>query len=419
MRRLPWLMAATFPVAIVTTLAWFGVFTFVNSYLVRDLGWSNQEWTAATLCMTAAMFFWYPLCTELSSRFGRRRTVLLTMLLVCAAYGIITTYPGRWMIRLAMVLIGGAIPASLTSWTPFVAEAARDRPGRAINLVSLTLNLVCALALLTGGRLMAWAGAHAFFLGATILCGGCAAVFCFLSGYIERRIRREEARIPALVPMAKSGVSMRNLSREQLREFLHSPMPFIILFGVCAAPFCFHTSNQLFPNLARDAHHMNEASIATLVGVGRIPTLITLSIFSILIDRLNACRLYGIGLVLDGLVLSVVALAASPAVLGFGYLAFYLVHGLVWSSGLPAISLCVRPSLRDSAFALTLMIEMATIVTVGFFHNRMLALGVSLGTIFLICACVTFLAGGILVAYSFHPHSRPRPAEATEPSAVN
>ena len=45
MKRLLSLLLATLPVSFAGIATWFGLYTFVNGYLVRGLGYTNEQWT--------------------------------------------------------------------------------------------------------------------------------------------------------------------------------------------------------------------------------------------------------------------------------------------------------------------------------------------------------------------------------------
>lgn len=402
MRRL---VAATIPVAIVAALSWFGVFTFVNAYLVRGLGWTNEQWTQAVLCLTIGMAFWYPVCTELASHIGRRYTVIVCMGSPTLAYGIMLLSQEPWVIYAMMTLMGAATASYLMAWTPLLADAGGDRPGRAMALAAFMLNGISSLCLIVGGRIMAtedYGFALACIAGASL-----AALVAFipLSAGLESR---PDGQGHAPAKDLNTGFSFRHLTRADIALMLRGPLPLVILFGICSAPFAFQSSNALFPNLSRDVHGMSEDTIATLVGIGRLPTLLSLFVISHLIDHWHPFRCYGAGLLLDGIVILCIAAAAGPGVLAAGYLFFYLAHGIVWGAALPSVSAAVKPKLRDSAFALALVMEIAAIITAGFLHNRLLAWGSTLPQVFAVCGVITLVCGMALLVYSWTSHGQRR-----------
>ena len=104
--RLSTLVVATLPVAFAGTVTWFGLYTFVNGYLVKGLGYSNEQWTEATLWFTGGMIVWQLLCTGIAARIGRRWTVTLSLLAGALFYlGLAITGDG-WAIRALMTLAG-------------------------------------------------------------------------------------------------------------------------------------------------------------------------------------------------------------------------------------------------------------------------------------------------------------------------
>ena len=304
-----------------------------------------------------------------------------------------------------MMLMGATTAAYLVAWMPLVAEAGGNRPNRSMTLASFVLNTVAVLMLLIGGQ---WIGPGTYRIAVTTfgaLSGLCVLAFFVTSRRLEHLLADESDPARPIVSDPRS-TSILNLSRTEIMALARGPLPMVVLFGTCAAPFCFHTSNQLFPNLARDVHGFSEQAIATLVGLGRIPSLVTMLTMSFIIDRLNPIRAYGVGVLLDGIVIVVLALASRAGTLCAAYLLFYFVHGIVWGAGLPSVSACVRPERRAPAFAIGLMVEIVTISLVGLIHNRLLAWGASLNTVFLVCALAAGFAGGTLYLYSFTSHSK-------------
>ena len=236
-------------------------------------------------------------------------------------------------------------------------------------------------------------------------CIACLAAFHFAARHLETLA--DTTNIEDEQPVRPDGpLSLLKLQWHDVRELVYSAFPVVLLLGICAAPFAFHTSNQLFPNLARDIHHLREDSIARLVAMGRLPAMLTLVLMSPIIDRLNLVRFYGVFLFTDGLLIAAIALSHSTLVAGGAYLVFYLSHGLVWAFALPAINVCVRPRLRDSAFALTAMFEIVGVFLAGILHNRLIEAGFSLPYVFVVCGVVVGASGLLLLGYSFSGHAQ-------------
>ena len=402
MNRLYWLIAATFPVAIVSALSWFGVFTFVNGYLIRELGGSNADWTVATLWMSGGMLFWYPAFTGISARIGRRRTVTLALIAATLAYVGIAFSHSVFLINLWLALMGAAVAAYLAAWSPFAAEVGGDRPRQALALTMFVLNLVGAAVLLGGGCLAGSKDYRLMFLVFSAVCGACVLLFHVLARHLETVMRTHADDHGG----CNKPASILSLSGNDLGGLVRGPFLVVILLGISAAPFAFHTANQLFPNLSRDLHGLSETQMATLVALGRIPSLFTLFAVSRIVDRLNVVRLYGAGLVCDGLTIAAVASTPTAGLTAAAYLAFHLLHGIVWGAALPAVDACVPPRLRDSAFAITGMIEVTAIFFVGLIHNRLVVTGFALDRVFLVCGIIPVLGGTALFLYSHASHSK-------------
>jgi MFS family permease len=135
MRRLSLLIAACIPVSLAGTLSWFGAYTFVNAYVIKGLGRSNQDWTVATLWYSAGMIGWYLVCTEISSHIGRRRTVTLGLAATAAGYVGLALLPTIHAVGPILAVMGLTTGANAVAWTPLVAEVGGDRPGRSLGVV--------------------------------------------------------------------------------------------------------------------------------------------------------------------------------------------------------------------------------------------------------------------------------------------
>ncbi len=405
MKRWFWLLAATTPVAFIASVTWYGAFTFANAYMIRGLGASNAQWTRATLAMSGGMLVWYLLTVEMSALMGRRRTAALGATIASLAYISLPLAREVWLVSVLLALMGFGTAGYLVAWLPYVTHVGGERPGRALTIASITFNLVSGITIFALGPALQAARFRFVFVSTGGICLACLAVFHFAARHLETlagaATPEEEEPAPAEGPL-----SLLKLQWHDVRALVYSAFPIVLLLGICAAPFAFHTSNQLFPNFARDIHHLQEDSIARLVAMGRLPAMLTLVLMSPIIDRLNLVRFYGAFLFTDGLLIAAIALSQSTLVAGGAYLVFYLSHGLVWAFALPAINVCVRPRLRDSAFALTAMFEIIGVFLAGLLHNRLIEAGFSLPYVFIVCGVVVGASGLLLLGYSFTGHAR-------------
>lgn len=394
---------AALPVTLVTTMAWFGVFQFVNAYVTRGLGYSDEQWTATSLWLTGGMIFWQLICTEISSRIGRRRTVCAAHVTVAIAYVALAFTGDLRVIRAALGMMGFATAATAVAWVPLVAEAGGDRPGRAIAASTLVGSLVGAVTIVAGGYMIAGEDYRAMFLLMAAACAVCAVVFSVLA-------RPLEGGAPSKV------VSLRQVSRRDLAALVRGPFLMVMALGFCMEPFNFHTTNQLFRNLAAAAPFgLGEGQIGAIVGLGRIPALLTLFVMARFIDRISAVRCYGAGTM--GVALAVIAMGMSGTTraLGTGFFAFYLFHGIVWASNNAAVNSCVPARMRDSAFAIANVIMTGCIFSVGVVHNRLLAAGMGLDRVFVTCGVIACVGGAALAAYSLLARSQRTPARSLTP----
>ncbi|HOF39353.1 MAG TPA: MFS transporter [Candidatus Hydrogenedentes bacterium] len=405
MKRWFWLLAATTPIAFIASVTWYGAFTFANAYMIRGLGASNAQWTRATLAMSGGMLVWYLFTVEMSALLGRRQTATLGTSIAALAYISLPFAHEVWMVSVLLALMGFGTAGYLVAWLPYVTHVGGNRPGRALTMASISYNLISGIAIFALGPALQAAHFHFVFFLTGGACLGCLVLFYFAARHLEAQADTSaaEENQPA---RPTDPLSLLKLQWHDVRELVRSAFPIVLLLGICAAPFAFHTSNQLYPNLMRDIHHLQEDAIARLVAVGRVPAMLTLFLMSPIIDRLNLVRFYGLFLFTDGLLIAAIALAQSTLMAGTAYLVFYLSHGFVWAFALPAINVCVRPRLRDSAFALTAMFEILGVFFAGMLHNRLLEAGCSLPCVFVVCGVVAGLSGLLLLCYSFSGHSR-------------
>ena len=89
----------------------------------------------------------------------------------------------------------------------------------------------------------------------------------------------------------------------------------------------------------------------------------------------------------------------------FTFVNAYIFHVVVWGSNNEYINASVPRRLRDSAFVIAHTSMMGAIFAVGLVHNRLLAAGISLPSVFMCCGVMGALGGTALVAYSFTRHS--------------
>ncbi|MHB9025913.1 MAG: MFS transporter [Armatimonadota bacterium] len=386
----------TIPVSLVGAMCWFGVFTFVNAYLVKGLGHSNAEWTAATLWLIGGILAWQFICTEISAKLGRRGAVTLGMGVSALAFLGFALTANLLAIHLLLALIGMMTAMTSVAWLPMVATIGGERPGLALAVAQWVAALVGAVALIAGGQIIAGGNYRLTFITFAIACAVGAAIFWLLSK-------------PFAQQAGDAVISLRRISGADLRKLATGPFLLVVLLGFFMEPFNYHTANQLFPNLARDVHGLGDASISTIVALGRLPALFTLALLARHIDQLKAPRVYGLAMLLVALWVVTMGQAGSTILLVVAYFGYYLCHGLVWGSNAAAGNAAVEPRLRDSAFALMSIITYVAIFVTGFVHNRLISAGFTLPHVFLVSGLLAAAAGGALFLYSFSRHSEASP----------
>lgn len=387
MKEIRIVFLATVPVALVWTLSWFGVFTFVNAYIIKGLKYTNAEWSAISLWFVGGTVLWQIFATEISARFGRRRTIFAAMIVTALIWTVIGFIKSKAVMGLLLAVIGFMPACTSVVWYPMVAEIGRHQPGRALAGIQIIATITTVLTMLLGGYLVAGDNFHLIFIPCGLLCAFCAAAFYLIT-------------LPLQNAENEHIVSLFRLQWPDIRAMAKSSFPALIIMGICIEPFSFHTINQLFPNLARDMHGLTESNIGSIVALGRLPALLSLFILARYIDRLVPAICYGIGIILAGMAVVFTGMAGNIFVLICGYIFFYIGQGTVWGSNSASINAAVEARLRDSAFALMSVFMIAAVFGVGYVHNLLIRLGTSLSGVFVGCGLTAICGGMALVIFS-------------------
>lgn len=391
------------PVGIVYTLAWFGVFTFVNNYLKHNLGYSPEDWTAVTLWYTGSMVVWPFLCNEVSSWLGRRLTITLAMVLAGLLFYGFSIFHQRFAICIFLSLTALSVTVVSTVFLPMVAEAGGDKPGRALVTFNFVNNLIGAAALIGGSVLATRFGYERSFFIFAFGCGISAVFFHLITANLGNTR-------PAKI------VSVRNLSRADILSLVTGSYLVLVLCGLSMEAFNYHTVNQLWPNLAREQFHMSDRTITTIVALGRLPALLTLTLLGQFVDRINIVRFYGFSFLFVAICVFTLGTVHTDATLQMVYVAYFLGMGCIWGSNSPAVNASVAPRLRDSAFAVMMVPSLLAVFLVGIIHNRLLAAHFTLPQVFHVCGLIGITCGGlVLIVYSFTRHARQGGMAVTNP----
>ncbi len=379
------LILTAVPMAVTWTLAWFGVFCFVNAYVEKALGQDSVVWTRLTLWFIGGVVVWGATVAELSAKIGRRRTLIGAMGLSAVLFGAIPFVTEVSVLGPLLALLGVMHGVFFGVWFPFVAAAGRATPGRAIAGTQFVFNTCSLLAILVAAPIMQKEAYRTLFLVCGAVMALCTVAFAALSAKLDQGTGKV--------------TSIWRLRRQDMGQLFHGPFLWIALAGLLLEPFGFHTVNQLFPPLARNAHGMGEGAITVAVSVTRLPALLVLLGLAHWIDRLNACRCYGVGLLIGGagtLVMGLVPVGQGVPLLFFLAL-YYLGQGTVWGSNSTAVNRMVPTDLRDAAFACMGLILMVSLLTVGVVHNRLLEAGFTLANVFVISGLLVVGAGLTLI----------------------
>jgi len=377
---------AAIPALITSNIVWFGLYTFVNGYLVHELGKSNEQWTAATLFFTGGMVFVPGLAIELSSRIGRRRVVILGILFGAAFYGLLgftTSFPAI----LALMAVASFMPVvGDVALFPLIADVCGEQAGKAFASVMLLSVILMTTSLMAGGYLIEALSFRASFHVFSATCLVCAIAFAFLSRGMSVR---QQTKVTQLSKLSRSDIS----------TLLRGPFLAILVLG-SSAPCNWHTANQLYPNLGRDIFRLPEHTIAMVVALGRLPALLVLLVLAHRIDRLNAVTVVGLGIGLAGLFVGAIGLAREIWLYVAFYAMYFTAQGVFWGSMSAAVNTSAPTRLRDSAFALMSVVSTVATVLVGLVHNRLLAGGMRLEGVFVVCGTIGCFCGMALAVYS-------------------
>ncbi|MCX5660259.1 MAG: MFS transporter [Planctomycetota bacterium] len=403
MPRLLRILAMSSAVGFVAAITWFGIYTLVNAYMVRGLGCSDAEWTSATLWLTGGMVVWQLLAAPMATKLGRVGAMTLALLVGGAAYAVIAVTRSPLVIGMMLGCMGLTQAMISVVFIPLIADVGGDPPGRAIAAYEWLVTAVSVAASGSGGSLIDRGVYAPVFLAIAGLSMASAGLFFML------------CRDPALLSKAadsRPAIGLHNVTRADLK-LLGWPFLAVLVLGISAEPFYYHMVNQLFPNLARQDYGMGEARIATIVALGRLPSLLSLVLVAHRIDRGNTIAIYGMGIVASGTM--AIAMAWAPgAAWGVGlYLAYYLCHGVVWGANCAAANAAVPPRLRELAFTLICLGQAGFAYVAGWLHQQMLERGCSIRAVYTVSGSIALVGGVCLLIYAMASPRKPIVGSAT------
>lgn len=282
-----------------------------------------------------------------------------------------------------LALIGMLHAMYFTVWFPFVASVGHAAPGQALAGTQLLFNISSLLVIFAGAPFLK----ENEFGKLLFACGFCIVVSAVSFFLLSAKLSEGTVRV----------VSIWRLKRSDFRALLRAPFLWLLFAGALFEPFGFHTANQLFPNLARECHAVHENSIAIIVSFSRIPALFLLLLLARYIDRLNAHRVYGCGLFLGGAGVLCLGSAPNTIILIAAFTLYYIGQGIVWGSNSTAVNRAVSQQYKDAAFACMGLVLTTAILLVGLVHHLLVAAGVSLPRVFLICGTFGILSGTTLI----------------------
>jgi predicted MFS family arabinose efflux permease len=389
------LVFLSIPACVAGTMGWFGVFTFVNGYLVKELSCSNHDWTLATLWFTCGIALWQFVSAELSAKIGRRATISFGMIVTAIGYALLPFATEFKAVAGILFFLGFAIAANGATFFPLVVKIGRSRPGHALAVMNIVSAFVGMFSLIFGGLLISSLTFQKAFFIFALLFLVCAILFFRLSSFFSDTDRERP-------------LGILRLKKKDFRGLFTLRFLTLILLGYALEPFNYHSINQLFPNIARDLFGMGEGTIGILVGLGRIPAIAVLLFLSRKVDRMNIRLVYGTVLVAAGFCVSFLGLAPYRWLLLFWYYGFYLFHGAVWATNSVSVNASVDPRLTDAAFVVMSTVGMGAVIFTGAVHATMLNAGMTLPRLFFSCGLIAAAGGALLILVSLLFLQNPR-----------
>jgi MFS family permease len=381
--------AMILPVAFAATITWFGVFTMVNAYLVKGLGYTDEGWASAALWLQAGIVFWLLVVGEISSRIGRRATVALALVVAGIAFRVIAVSDHLWLIGpmlWLMAIVQAALSIALVS---LLTRHGGEKPGRAIAVYQWVVTAVTVVSLIVGGYFMDAGRFSETFTAISLLIILSAASFYFLS--------------KPLAPFDREGiVSLFRLKKQDWRMFLSAPFLPVLLLGTCGETWYFVMVNNLFPNLAREHFHMSESQIGWIVALGKLPSLLSLYFLTHRADHINVRLAYGVGMIIAAVLSIAMGWAPIGWMLVAAYAIYFIGQGVVWGVNITTVSSAVPMHLREAALGLLVIVQMGFALLIGALHRKMLSesWGFSLKWIFTWCALAGLASGIALAVYA-------------------
>jgi len=398
------LIAALIPVAFVFVISWFGVYTFVNGYVIKELGGKDPDWTMIAMWLVGGIIVWQLVVNELAAWVGRRNTITFALAIVGASFLALPLCRTLTWIGPLISFMGFTQAAVTGVWLPMIADVGREKPGKALAILMMVNVTVTVGALLLGGSLVEWFSYRTMFVSTGAACLICAAGFHLIAHPLERG-----QQTPAISLRSLRGGDVRQLSRASV---------LILFVALGIEPFNYLTLNSLYPNLARGAHGMSEQHISMIVALGRIPSVLSLLWLGHYIDRLNPTRWYAVMMTIVAAVVAGMGWAPTTWVLVLLYPMFYLFHGAVWASNNAAVNAAVEPRLRDVSFMLQSLIANVTVLGIGWVHTKLLREGYTLSQVFVISGAVTIVTGVLLFVLSFFTKQLSKPEVDAKELAV-
>ncbi|MFA7515915.1 MAG: MFS transporter [Candidatus Ratteibacteria bacterium] len=368
-------------------MGWFGVFTFVNGYIVKELSCSNHDWTLATLWFTCGIALWQFVSAELATKIGRRATISFGMIVTAIGYALLPFATEFKTVAAILFFLGFAIASNGAAFFPLVVKIGGSRPGHALAVMNIVNALVGMLSLIFGGLLISSISVQKAFFIFALLFFACAILFFRLSSFFS-----DTDREPAL--------GILRLKKKDFQGLFTLRFLTLILLGYALEPFNYHSINQLFPNIARDFFGMGEGPIGILVGLGRIPAIAVLFFLSRKVDKMNVRLVYGTVLVAAGFCVSFLGLAPYRWLLLFWYYGFYLFHGAIWATNSASVNASVPSRLIDAAFVVMSTVGMGAVIFTGAVHAAMLNAGMTLPRLFFSCGLIASAGGLLLIGVS-------------------
>ncbi|MCJ8329607.1 MAG: MFS transporter [Lentisphaeria bacterium] len=392
--KIPWvnILRIALPFSFALNLGWFGVLTFVNLYITKELGHPAESWV---MCSTIYIGFNAAGCLAsgwIAPKIGIRQLMLISYMVMGIGYIGLAYTQNLFIIVGFMVFIGIATGLSSTAYHSMILGISGDRPGQCVSISVAILSILGAVIIVDMGEgIKQFDYNHVFSVCGIImlLVGFC---FYFTSAKVQRELQNTK------------DEDLFQVIKENWRELLRPGLFFLFLLGMFE-PLIYHTANSLLPNLY-EKFNVDEAYIGNIVGYTRLASVLGAFTIGIMFEWVRPKTRWGIGLSLVALSILLMGMVENINTVLAIFLFYNFVYVLNWCSNSVAFAEAMGEGKRTAAVAIMTSGMLTMTFLVGIFHTILLHhFKVSVSNVFIICGGIGVAAG---IALIFIPHVKPK-----------